>query len=144
MNTQQSDSYLPKQESPSINQEDSSHQNAALATITLAASLARKGDLAQATNLLEPLYDNDNLPIEILDLLAKIYAQQGKIEQAQALWLRALQLEPSNLHILSALRMCAFYKKSKYEHFILQHSWFLFLILLWFIIVMATVTALYI
>lgn len=136
MNTQQSDSYLPKQESPSINQEDSSHQNATLATITLAASLARKGDLAQATNLLEPLYDNDNLPIEIIDLLAKIYAQQGKIEQAQALWLRALQLEPSNLHILSALRMCAYYKKSKYEHFILQHSWLLFLICLWFIVSM--------
>lgn len=144
MNTQQFDSYLPKQESPSINQEDSSHENAILATITLAASLARKGDHIQATNLLEPLYDNNNLPIEIIDLLAKIYAQQGKIEQAQTLWLRALQLEPSNLHVLSALRMCAYYKKSKYEHFLLQHSWLLFLILLWFIVVMAVVTSLYI
>ena len=119
MNTQQFDSHPPKQESPSINQGDSSHENEMLATITLAASLARKGDLVQATNLLEPLHDNNNLPIEIIDLLAKIYAQQGKIEQAQLLWLRALELEPSNLHFLSALRMCAYYKKSKYEHFIL-------------------------
>ena len=144
MNTKQFDSHLPNQESASINQEDSSHQNTMLATITQATSFARKGDRAQATNLLKPLYDNNNLPIEIIDLLAKIYAQQGKIEQAQALWLRALQLEPSNLHILSALRMCAFYKKTRYEHFILQHSWLLFLIFLWFIIVMAVVTSLYI
>ncbi|MFC1906900.1 tetratricopeptide repeat protein [Chloroflexota bacterium] len=144
MNTQQSDSYLPKQESHSINQDDASVHNATRATIISAALLARKGDMTQATNLLEPFYDNDDLPIDIIDLLAKIYAQQGKIEQAQTLWLRALQLEPSNLHILTALRMCAYYKKSKYEHFILQHSWLLFLIILWFLVVMAVVTSLYI
>ena len=144
MNTQQSDSYLPKQESHSINQDDASVHNATRATIISAALLARKGDMTQATNLLEPFYDNDDLPIDIIDLLAKIYAQQGKTEQAQTLWLRALQLEPSNLHILTALRMCAYYKKSKYEHFILQHSWLLFLIILWFLVVMAVVTSLYI
>ena len=74
--------------------------------------------------------------MEIIDLLAKIYAQQGKIAQAQALWLKALQSDPSNIHLLAALRMCAYYTKSRSEHFILQHLWLLISIVLWFIVSM--------
>jgi len=104
-----------------------------------AALLARKGDLLQAENLLKTLSDGDSSRIEVIDLLAKVYAQQGKTDQAQALWLKALQRDPANIHFLSALRMCAYYKKSRFEHFILQHLWLLISVVLWFIVAMIVV-----
>ncbi|MBN1191223.1 MAG: hypothetical protein JXA46_15815 [Dehalococcoidales bacterium] len=72
-----------------------------------AANLARKGDLQQAELLLQPLANKPGAPVHIIDLLAKVYAQQKKIREAQVLWLRALQMEPSNKHILKALLRCA-------------------------------------
>jgi len=77
------------------------------ATLALAAFLARKGELRQAEVLLLPLANEPKSQIDTLDLLAKVYAQQGKIEEARALWLRALQKEPSNTHFLRALLNCA-------------------------------------
>ena len=68
-----------------------------------AAFLARKGELKQAENVLLPLVNKSKARIHAVDLLAKVYAQQGKIEEARALWLRALQEEPSNTHFLRAL-----------------------------------------
>ena len=76
-------------------------------TFALAAFLARKGELRQAEVLLLPLANEPKSQIDTLDLLAKVYAQQGKIEEARALWLRALQREPSNTHFLRALLNCA-------------------------------------
>ena len=76
-------------------------------TLALAAVLSRKGELRQAENLLIPLADDPDAQPSTLDLLAKIYAQQGNIDDAQALWLRALQKEPSNTHFLAALQTCA-------------------------------------
>jgi len=76
-------------------------------TFALAAFLARKGELRQAEVLLLPLANEPKSQIATLDLLAKVYAQQGKIEEARALWLRALQREPSNTHFLRALLNCA-------------------------------------
>ncbi len=107
--------------------------------LTRAVALARKGDLLQAENLLKTLPDSDNSRIEVIDLLAKVYAQQGKTDQAQALWLKALQRDPSNIRFLSALRMCAYYTKSRSEHFVLQHLWLLICIVLWFIVAMIVV-----
>ena len=78
-----------------------------LVTLALAAFLARKGELRQAEVLLLPLANEPKSQIDTLDLLAKVYAQQGKIEEARALWLRALQKEPSNTHFLRALLNCA-------------------------------------
>ena len=137
MEPRQLDSHIPKQAPESSAQESSSYSKQIVSeTLNRAALLARKGKHIKAENLLEPLCNNDNLRIEAIDLLAKIYAQQGKIEQAQGLWLKALEKDPSNLHVLAALRMCAYYTKSRTEHFILQHLWLLISIVLWFIVVM--------
>jgi len=76
-------------------------------TLALAAFLARKGELKQAEILLLPLTNEPKSQIDTLDLLAKVYAQQGKLAEARALWLRALQKEPSNTHFLRALLNCA-------------------------------------
>ncbi len=72
-----------------------------------AADLARKGELHQAELLLQPLTNKPEAPVYILDLLAKVYVQQKKVKEAQAAWLRALQMEPSNKHTLRALMRCA-------------------------------------
>jgi tetratricopeptide (TPR) repeat protein len=76
-------------------------------TLALAAFLARKGELKQAESLLSPFVKKLEPGIETLDLQAKIYAQQGRIEEAQALWMAALEREPSNTHFLKALQTCA-------------------------------------
>lgn len=144
MNTQQSDSYSSKQEPESSAQDgSSSSKQMVLDILKHAALLARKGDHVQAENLLEPLCNSDNLRIELIDLLAKIYAQQGKIERAQDLWLKALERDPYNLHILAALRMCAYYKRPSAEHFMLKYSWLLIANVLWFIISMIVIVGLY-
>jgi len=76
-------------------------------TFALAASLARSGELKQAEALIFPLTRKTEPEAEPLDLLAKIYAQQGRIDEAQALWLIALERKPSDIHILKALQTCA-------------------------------------
>ena len=68
-----------------------------------AAFSARGGKLNEAEVILLPLANKPNPRTGTLDLLAKVYAQQGKTEEARALWLRALQEEPSNGHFLRAL-----------------------------------------
>ena len=140
MNMQRPESYTSEQVPKSVTRENvSTPQLRVIDILTRAAAVARKGDLPQAEDLLRTLSDSDNSRIEAIDLLAKVYAQQGKTDQAQALWLKALQRDPSNIHFLSALRMCAYYKKSKFEHFILQHSWLLICVVLWFIVAMIVV-----
>lgn len=108
-----------------------------------AATLARKGKLSQAENILTPLTESKIPILEAMDLLAKIYAQQGKIDQAQALWVKALQMEPSNLHFLAALWLCAQYKKPRIQQFILRHSGLIVAICIWWLIVMFSVLYLY-
>lgn len=106
-----------------------------------AGALARGGNLLEAESLLRTLSDSDISRIEVIDLLARIYAQQGKIDQAQALWLKALQRDPSNIHVLSALRTCAYYKRSRLEHFVLRYLWLLIAVVLWFLITMAVIVS---
>lgn len=140
MNMQESESY-PSEQVPKSAAHDNVSTPQLMVTDTLAhaAALARKGDLLQAENLIISLSDSGKSRIEAIDLLAKVYAQQGKTDQAQALWLKALQRDPSNIHYLSALRLCAYYKKSRFEHFILQHLWLLISVILWFIVAMIVI-----
>ncbi len=144
MDKQQPDSFASRQ-APESSAQDGSHssQQIVLDILKNAALFARKGNHVEAENLLEPLCSSDNLRIELIDLLAKIYAQQGKIEQAQDLWLKALKRDPYNLHILAALRMCAYYKRPSSEHFMLKYSWLLIANVLWFIISMIFIVGLY-
>lgn len=140
MNTQQFESSTSKPTPESGTQEGLLAPQLKVSTILEgAALLARKGDLSRAAYLLAPLSDDANSRIETLDLLAKIYAQQGKIAQAQALWLKALQREPSNLHFLAALRLCAYYGKPRFQQFSLLHLWLLISVVLWFIVAMIVV-----
>jgi predicted Zn-dependent protease len=74
-------------------------------------TLARRGELKQAEEILTPFAQKADAPTYILDLMAKIYAQQKRIKEAQALWLKALNTEPSNRHFLKALLRCADYMK---------------------------------
>ena len=70
------DPYLSREEPTSVDQKDSSEQNTILDAINRASTFARNGNLEQATQLLEPLYKNNNAPKEVIDLLVKVYAQQ--------------------------------------------------------------------
>jgi len=67
------------------------------------ALLARQGELKQAEVLLLPLAEKSKPRVATLDLLAKVYAQQGKLEGTRELWLQVVQKEPSNKHALRAL-----------------------------------------
>ena len=75
-------------------------------TLALAASSARKGRFKEAENLLLPLIVQSKSQDDALDLLAKVYAQQGKIEEAQHLWQQALRNDPGNRHVHEALEDC--------------------------------------
>ena len=83
------------------------------AALAWAAVLARKGKLVQAENLLLPMANKPQAGTNAMDLLAKVYVQQKKIDEAQALWLRALQIEPNNMHFLRALLGIAKLNKQK-------------------------------
>lgn len=135
MNGQDPESFTTRPEPQSGAHDNQSAIHSDLINILQrAAVLARKGDLSLAENLLTPLIEGNNLRIETMDLLAKIYAQQGRIDQAQALWLKASQREPSNLHFLAALRLCAYYKKPRIQQFILLHSGLVFALCLWWLL----------
>ncbi len=75
-------------------------------TLALAASLARKGRFKEAEDMLLPLIADSESQDDALDLLAKVCAQQGKIEEAQHLWQQALRNDPGNRHVQEALEDC--------------------------------------
>ena len=144
MDREKPNSYASNQaQETGVQDAPSSSQELVLDILKQASLSARKGDFLQAENLLKTISDGDNARIEVIDLLAKVYAQQGKIDQAQTLWLKALQQDPYNIHFLSALRMCAFHKRPKTERFVLQYSWLLLAIVLWYIITVVIIIGLY-
>ena len=106
-----------------------------------AGMLARSGNLLQAERLLGTLSATDSSRIEVIGLLAKVYAQQGKTDEAQALWLKALERDPSNIHVLSALTLCAYQKKPRVEQFVRRYMWLLIAIVLWFLLAVAAMVS---
>jgi len=144
MNVQNPESFGIRSEASSDSHDNRSGIDSDLINVLQrAAILARKGKLSQAENILTPLTESKIPILEAMDLLAKIYAQQGKIDQAQALWVKALQMEPSNLHFLAALWLCAQYKKPRIQQFILRYSGLVVAICIWWLIVMFSVLYLY-
>jgi len=134
--------YPLKQSVNPATQERISNSQALVTDVLIhAGALARRGDLLQAEDLLKTLSDRDNSRIEVLDLLARIYAQQGKIDQAQALWIKALRGDPSNVHFLSALKLCACLKKPRFEQFVLRYLWVLLVVILWFLVATAIIVS---
>jgi len=137
---QESESHLSEKRASASGVEGGSSSQTMVTDILVPAGfLARRGNLREAENLLSTVSDADSRRIEVLDLLAKVYAQQGKIDQAQAMWLQALQRYPSNTHFLSALRLCASYRQSRFQQFVLRYLWLLLVVVLWFLIAMALI-----
>jgi cytochrome c-type biogenesis protein CcmH/NrfG len=75
--------------------------------VAQARILARNRHLEQAEDLLLPLASRAKAPAEVLDLLARVCVHQGKAAEARALWLRMLNDDPGNTHVLRALLKCA-------------------------------------
>lgn len=90
------------------------------AILARAAILSRERKLKQAEVLLLPLVRKAQSHTATLDLLAKVYAQQGRIEEARALWLRALDKEPSNRHFLRAVSRCENLQRLGHRRFFLS------------------------
>jgi Tfp pilus assembly protein PilF len=136
------ESYPLKQSANPATQESMSNSQAVVTDVLIrAGAIARRGDLLQAEDLLKTLPDRDSSRVEVIDLLARIYAQQGKIDQAQALWLKALQGDPSNTRFLSALKLCACLKKPRFEQFVLRYLWVLLVVILWFLVATAIIVS---
>jgi len=69
-----------------------------------AAILARQGRYDEASVLLQSINDAPpKLMAAVLDLQARIYAQQGRYAEAEALWLKALSIDPGNRSYRAAL-----------------------------------------
>lgn len=72
-----------------------------------AARLARRGRYDAAVAMLGPLPADSPLRPSILDLKAKILAQQGRYFEAEACWREALTLAPGNQAFQQALAVIA-------------------------------------
>lgn len=72
-------------------------------TLASAASYARRGEYAQAEAALQ------QAPVTpaVLDLRARICAQQGRFEEAAMLWRRACEMDPNNGMLQRAAEMAA-------------------------------------
>lgn len=68
-----------------------------------ATNFARKGYHNQAEIIISEILKDYGDFSEILDLQARIYAQQGRIVEAEAIWRKALLLDPSNSAYQKAL-----------------------------------------
>jgi len=77
------------------------------AMLSRAASLARRGAYVAAEGILKDLVGGANEGPVALDLLARIHAQQGRFSEAEAIWKRALQIEPNNESYLAGLTRIA-------------------------------------
>jgi len=60
-----------------------------------ARNLAENGNYSEAITILLKLLKAENSP-KVMDLLARIYAQQGLIHDARSMWEKALTIDPKN------------------------------------------------
>jgi len=68
-----------------------------------ATELARSGNARGAESLIKQLLQRPDVPVEVLDLQARIFAQHGRISEAENLWRRALERAPDNVASQAAL-----------------------------------------
>jgi tetratricopeptide (TPR) repeat protein len=66
--------------------------------------LAREGDYLEAEHRLCNWMSLYTETVGLLDLIARIYAQQGKYDEARQSWRKAERLDPGNPRYLAALR----------------------------------------
>lgn len=77
------------------------------AAIALAAKQARLGRYAEAERLLGRIAPVRGADTAVLDLKARILAQQGRYVEAERCWMEALTREPGNPHFRHALDVIA-------------------------------------
>ena len=88
------------------------------ALLARAAELARRGQHEQAARAIIEAPERlqgpavDALPVEALDLLARIHAQRGDFEKAWDFWTRALRLDPENKSYQAGLERIVMVRKS--------------------------------
>lgn len=77
------------------------------ALICRSAKLARQGKYQEAEQLLALLAIDGPLAETVLDLRAKVYAQQGRFVEAEHCWLEALRRSPGNATYRRAIECLA-------------------------------------
>gem|GEM_PF-2045460 len=82
------------------------HQALEILMVAQAAEWARQGNLNHAEAFLRPLAQQLEASPYILDLLAKVLAQQGRFKEAKELWQRASAIQPDNENFLRAITWC--------------------------------------
>jgi len=76
-------------------------------TLAQARTLARHGRYLEAERLLRDLVDGGGPEAIALDLLARVYAQQGRLEEADRCWAEAERLAPGSPEIAAGRRRIA-------------------------------------
>jgi lipopolysaccharide biosynthesis regulator YciM len=76
------------------------------ANLAMAARFARNRQYSQAEQIILPLINMPKPRSDALNLLAKIYAQQGRFQNAAAIWRLAQSQEPDNRQFQLALIEC--------------------------------------
>jgi len=87
----------------------------ALETLMMAqaAEWARQGNLNHVEAFLRPLAQQPEASPYILDLLAKVLAQQGRFKEAKELWQRASIIQPDNENFLRAITRCEHFQSAR-------------------------------
>jgi len=75
--------------------------------VARATELARSGSYLAAENILGGLEPKQAEVASVLDLRARMGAQQGRLEEARGLWRRALERDPTNADYAAALGQIA-------------------------------------
>lgn len=105
-----------------------------------ASALAYAGRYAEAEQRLRPLLDDHTLPVAALDLLARIQAQQGRLQEAEAYWRQAQQSDTQNTTYAAGLRRVAYLRQRAVRWLYLAPLMltavgaFLFIFVLWVIV----------
>jgi tetratricopeptide (TPR) repeat protein len=81
--------------------------------VAQAAEWARQGNLIHAEAFLRPLAQQPEASPYILDLLAKVLAQQGRFKEAKELWQRASTMQPDNENFLRAITWCEHFQSAR-------------------------------
>jgi len=72
-----------------------------------AVNLARSGRYIEVESLLQPVMQKGNPPPAVLDLLARIRAQQGRLAEAQVFWSEAIRMNPDEQRYQAGLQRVA-------------------------------------
>lgn len=83
--------------------------------ISNAISFAYKGDYGQANSLFSEIIRTRGENQIILDMQARSLAQQGRINEAESLWKKALLIDPDNIQYQNALNRIYELQKRSYK-----------------------------